>query len=60
MGSWCNVWQYSESANMQFILNFLSIKGNSIRLGGPVHGIVIKTVFETLLGVVGVEGGLGW
>ena len=45
----------------------LSIEWNSIRLGGPAHGIVIKTVHKTLpgggggpwggwVGVVGVQG----
>ena len=34
--------------------------GNSIRLGGPVHGIVTKTVHKTLPGVVGGQRGRGW
>ena len=40
----------------------LSIKWNSIRLSGPAHGIVTKTVHKTLPGggggqaVVGVRG----
>ena len=49
----------------------LSFDWNSIRLGGPAHGIVTKTVHKTLLGggggrgVVGVRGsrgggGQGW
>ena len=45
----------------------LSFKLNSIRLGGPAHGIVTKTVHKTLPGGVGsrgggqgVEGGRGW
>ena len=29
----------------------------SIRLGGPAHGIVTKTVHKTLPGVVGSRGG---
>ena len=29
---------------------FLSIEWNSIRLGGPVHGLVTKTVHKTLPG----------
>ena len=51
-------------------VDFLSIEWNSIRLGGPAHGIVIKTVHKTLpwggggpgggwvggVGVVGVQG----
>ena len=46
----------------------LSFKWNSIRLGGPAHGIVIKTVHKTLPGCgggqgvgvgVGVQGGGG-
>ena len=35
----------------------------SIRLGGPAHGIMTKTVHKTLLGVVGSGGGWlgrGW
>ena len=51
----------------------MSIEWNSIRLGGPAHGIVTKTVHKTLpgggggpgggwVGVVGVQGwmGRGW
>ena len=30
--------------------------GNSIRLGGPSHGIVTKTVHKTLPGDVGMGG----
>ena len=56
-------------------MNFtFSIKWNSIRLGGPAHGIITKTVHKTLpggggcgckewdLGVVGVYGVevIGW
>ena len=37
----------------------LSIEWNSIRLGGPAHGIVIKTVHKTLPGGGGGSGG-GW
>ena len=37
----------------------LSIKWNSIRLGGPAHGIVIKTVHKTLPGGGGGPGGGG-
>ena len=40
----------------------MSIKWNSLRLGGPAHGIVTKTVQKTLPGAVGVKevvGGLG-
>ena len=36
--------------------NWNGIKWNSIRLGGPAHGIVTKTVHKTLPGVVGVQG----
>ena len=32
----------------------------SIRLGGPAHGIVTKTVHKTLPGVVGVWRVSGW
>ena len=35
----------------------LSIEWNSIRLGGPAHGIVTKTVHETLPGGGGGPGG---
>ena len=43
----------------------LSIEWNSIRLSGPSHGIVTKTVHKTMPGVVGVgggggQGGRGW
>ena len=31
----------------------------SIRLGGPAHGIVTKTVHKTMPGVVGVKGWVG-
>ena len=31
----------------------------SIRLGGPAHGIVTKTVHKTLPGVVGSRGWVG-
>ena len=34
----------------------LSIEWNSIRLGGPAHGIANKTVCKTLPG----RGGRGW
>ena len=42
----------------------LSFKWNSIRLGGPAHGIVTKTIHKTLPGggggtVVGVKGWWG-
>ena len=37
----------------------MSIEWTSIRLGGPAHGIVTKTVHKTMPGVVGAEGGLG-
>ena len=40
-------------------LSLLSIEWNSIRLGGPAHGIVTKTVHKTLLGGGGGLGG-GW
>ena len=36
-----------------------SIEWNSIRLGGPAHGIVIKTVHKTLPGGGGWVGGVG-
>ena len=35
----------------------LSIEWNSIRLSGPAHGIVTKTVHKTL---PGGGGGRGW
>ena len=38
---------------------FLSIEWNSIRLGGPAHGIVTRTVHKTLPGVVGAQGWVG-
>ena len=44
----------------------LSIEWNSIRLSGPAHGIVTKTVHKTLpggggvRGVRGVGGQWGW
>ena len=34
----------------------MSFDWNSIRLGGPAHGIVTKTVYKTLPGEVGVKG----
>ena len=38
---------------------FLSIEWNSIRLGGPAHGIVTKSVHKTLPGDGGGPGGGG-
>ena len=38
---------------------FLSLEWNSMRLGGPAHGIVTKTVHKTLPGGGGGPGG-GW
>ena len=38
-----------------FFFLLLSFELNSIRLGGPAHGIVTKTVHKTLPGVVGVK-----
>ena len=39
----------------------LSIEWNSIRLGGPAHGIVTKTVYKSLPGGGGgSEGGGCW
>ena len=32
----------------------------SVRLGGPAHGIVMKTVYKTLSGGSGVQGLGGW
>ena len=32
----------------------------SIRLGGPAHGILTKTVHKTLLGIGGMGVGSGW
>ena len=40
-------------------VSLLSIEWNSIRLGGPAHGIVTKTVHKTLPGGGGVQGGGG-
>ena len=37
--------------------NLLSIERNSIRLGGPTHGIVIKAVHKTMPGGGGGPGG---
>ena len=34
----------------------LSIEWNSIRLGGPMHGIVTKTVHKLCQGVLEVQG----
>ena len=51
-----------KSYNICYILNiylssnFLSIEWNSIRLGGPAHEKVTKTVTKSLSGVVGVKG----
>ena len=41
---------------------YLSFEWNSIRLGGPAHGIVTKTVHITLPGGCGGRGwwGSGW
>ena len=49
----------------QVPLLYLSIEWNSIRLSGPAHGIVTKTVQKFCQGVVGVSGiggggGRGW
>ena len=38
---------------------FLSIKWSPIRLGGPAHGILTKTVHKTLPGVCGSERVVG-
>ena len=38
----------------------LSFEWNLIRLGGPAHGIVTKTVCKTLPGGGRGEGGIGW
>ena len=46
----------SKSQNITistFLVIFLSFEWNSIRLGGPAHGIVTKTVHKTLVGVKG-------
>ena len=40
-------------------MDSLSIKWNLIRLGGPAHGIVTKTVHKTLLGGGGGGRGIG-
>ena len=53
----CMVQNWSKS--FYYLEALLSIEWNSIRLGGPAHGIVIKTVHKTLPGVVGGPGG-GW
>ena len=37
----------------------MSIEWSSIRLSGPAHGIVTKTVHKTLPGVVGGQGVVG-
>ena len=42
------------------ILLFLSIEWNSIRLSGPAHGIVTKTVHKTLPEGGGGQEGRGW
>ena len=42
-----------------FYINMLSIEWNFIRLGGPTHGIVTKTVHNTLPGCGGGGRGLG-
>ena len=42
--------------SLPYPTSFLSFEWNSIRLGGPAHGIVTKTVHKTLPGVVGVKG----
>ena len=39
--------------------NALSIEWNSIRLSGPAHGIMTKTVHKTLPGGSGGQGGGG-
>ena len=39
---------------------YLSFEWDSIRLGGPAHGIVTKTVHKTLPGGGRSEGGMGW
>ena len=38
----------------------MSFEWNSIRLGGPAHGIVTKTVHKTLPGSGGVKRVGGW
>ena len=38
------------------MVNSLSFEWNSIRLGGPAHGIVTKTVHKTLPGNGGGQG----
>ena len=46
-------------ATYNFFGLFLSLEWNSKELGGPAHGIVTKTVHETLPGVGGGEGVVG-
>ena len=48
--------QSKEMFHMSWLLQFISIEWNLIRLGGPVHGIVTKTVHKTLPGGGGGEG----
>ena len=52
---------HSPEGNSVKRILLLSIESNSIRLSGPAHGIVTKTVLKTLpggttVGVVGVMG----
>ena len=49
---------FKQALAYQFFRDILlSIEWNSIRLSGPAHGIVTKTVHKTLLGG---GGGRGW
>ena len=47
--NWCHPSPKMPLIKLWFSL--LSIEWNLIRLGGPAHGIVAKTVHKTLLGV---------
>ena len=53
-----NTFQFCCVNDLLYVL--LSFEWNSIRLGGPVHGIVTKTVHKTLPGGGRGEGGMGW
>ena len=41
------------------MLPYICLEWNLIRLGGPAHGIVTKTVHKTLPGGGGVKGSKG-
>ena len=49
------LFEHTNMAHIKLVFKSLSIKWNSMRIGGPAHGIVTKTAHKTLPEVVGLE-----